>query len=344
MDICELHDQDRGAWDDFVYGSPEAKVFHLSGWKGVMEASFGLRCRFLYVKHGDQIQGILPLVQVNSPLSGNYFTSMPGSLLAINENAAMILGNHAHQLLKDAGARYVLLRDGYHKWDLEGLVTKNEQCTFTVKLCDDPAVMWKSIDRRVRQHTKHAMDANLHVDFGLEYLDEFYPSYTQTMRQMGTPAFGMGFFRRVFDAFPSNFIVIMVRQNQEILGGIVAAIFKETLYNIWWGMLPEFYELHSCHILYWEIFKYGCERGLTQVDLGRSELNSGTYTFKNRWPAVSQPLYEQFYSNGTSNLPVIGGERSVDRNYRLFVKIWQRLPLTWTNSLGPEMRKHMPFG
>jgi FemAB-related protein (PEP-CTERM system-associated) len=309
-----------------------------------MEASFGMQCRFLFARDGERIQGILPLLQVNSLISGKYFTSMPGSLLADNEEAATILGNHAQELLKQGGAKYALLRDSYHKWELDGLVTNHDLCTFRVNLYNDPGTMWKKIDRRVRQHTRHALDAGLQTVIGPEYLDEFYPAYARTMHEMGTPAYGAGFFKKVLEEFPRHFTVVLVRQKQEVLGGIIAATFKSTIYNIWWGMLPNTYKIHSCHALYWEIFKYGCANGFTDVDLGRSEINSGTYQFKHRWPAEPVPLFEQFYLNGNSQIPAIGSERIGELKYRLFVKVWQRIPLSLTNALGPGLRKHVPFG
>ncbi len=344
MEVLELQDQNRAAWDEYVYASDQASIFHLSGWKDVMEDTYGLHPNFLIARENGQIRGGLPLLHINSRLSGHYFTSMPGGICAQDEQTAQALLEVAKELVKANHAKYLILRDSRYKWTLPELVTDEEHCTFVATLCDNSDQMWKAIDRRVRQHINKAIKDNLTVKFGPEYLKDFYHSYSKVMREMGTPTLGLTFFQNVFQTFPDHFTTIMVQNADLQLGGIVAANFKNTIYMVWWGMLPEFYKIRSCHILNWETLKYGCENEFCQVDLGRSKWNSGTFTFKERWPAVPQPLYQQFYLNGISQPPAVGSDMDDDPKYHLFIQIWRRLPFQITDFVGPILRKRMPFG
>jgi FemAB-related protein (PEP-CTERM system-associated) len=344
MQIFELQDTDKAAWDEFVLNLDQATIFHLSGWEGVMTDTFGLKPRFLIAKENGQICGGLPLIHIKSTLSGHYFTSMPGGLCTQDEQAARVLVDHAKELVRDAGAKYLILRDSHHKWDLPELVTNEDHCTFIVQLCGNTEKMWKTIDRRVRQHIQKAIKEDLTVTIGPEYLEDFYDSYSKVMREMGTPTFGLKFFQNVFNQFPENFTTIMVHNHETSYGGIVAACFKNTIYTVWWGMLREYYQNRSCHILNWETFKYGCRNEFCQVDLGRSRWNSGTFTFKERWPAEPKPLYQQFFLNGISEPPGVGSDMDEDPKYRFFVRLWKYLPLKLTDTIGPQLRKRMPFG
>ena len=62
MEVLELQDQGKEAWDRYVYDSPQATIYHLAGWKHVMGKTFGLRSHYLCAKEGDQVVGCGDLV------------------------------------------------------------------------------------------------------------------------------------------------------------------------------------------------------------------------------------------------------------------------------------------
>ncbi|MFB0546503.1 MAG: GNAT family N-acetyltransferase [Anaerolineae bacterium] len=344
MEVLELQDQDKGEWDKYVYDSPQATIFHLAGWKDVMEDTFGLRSHYLFAREGNQILGVLPLLYVKSRLSSHFFTSMPSAICARNDETARALVERAKELVKASGAKYLILRDSYRKWNLPDLVTNENHCTLVVKLCDDPEQIWRRLDRRVRQHTRKANRAGLEVVIGPDYLEALYPAYSRAMRDLGTPTLGLAFFRNMMRQFPAHFTTVVVRHDREALGGAFAAFFRDTIYNTWGGMLRQSFSLRSSHIWYWETLKYGCENGFQWIDLGRSQLDSGTYTFKKLWLSEPRPLYQQCYLNSVSQPPPVGSTRADDVQYRAFVRVWRHLPLSMTEFLGPCLRKRMPFG
>jgi FemAB-related protein (PEP-CTERM system-associated) len=344
MRVLELQAQDKREWDEYVHDSPQACLFHLAGWKDVMEETFGLQSHYLLAKEGNQILGLLPLLQVKSRLSGHYFTSMPGAICTPDEEIAQALYGRAQELVTASGAQYLILRDSRHRWSLPGLATAEDHCTLVVKLHEDPEQIWMGVDRRVRQSTKKAIKSNVEVLSGPEHLQSLYPIYSRAMREMGTPTLGLAFFRNVLRQFPAHFTVMMVRHDRRVLGGGFVAYFKDTIYNTWGGMLRQYYDLRPNYILYWETLRYGCENGFQWVDLGRSAWDSCTYKFKKHWLSEPWPLYQQYYLNGVSQAPPVGGTREDDAHYRVFVKLWSRLPLSMTEFLGPRLRKRMPFG
>jgi FemAB-related protein (PEP-CTERM system-associated) len=344
MEVLELQEQDKQCWDKYVHGAQQATVFQLAGWKNVMEDIFGLRTFFLYAQEGDVIQGVLPLLLVKSRIAGNYITSMPNAICAQDEAAAQALIQRAKELVRASGADYLVLRDSYQKWNSPDLVTNEDHCTMVVELDDDPEHVWMAFDKRVRQSTKKAIRADVEVLMGRNGLEDLYPAYSRANRDMGTPTLGSAFFSKVLSEFPRHFTVMTVRHEGEVLGGGFVAFFKDTLYNTWGGVLRDSYDLRSNYILYWETLKYGCENGFQWADLGRSEWESGTYQFKRHWTAEPRPLYQQFYLNGSSQLPAVGSTRETDPRYRHFVSVWSRLPLPLTEVLGPWLRRRMPFG
>ena len=75
--ICELKAEDQARWDAFVETCPQATFFHRAGWQRVIEEAFGHRTWFLYAERDGEIEGVLPLAQINSRLFGNSLTSLP---------------------------------------------------------------------------------------------------------------------------------------------------------------------------------------------------------------------------------------------------------------------------
>lgn len=344
MEVLELREQDKKKWDEYVWSSSQATVFQLAGWKDVMENTFGLKSHFLFAREGDQILGVLPLLYIKSRLSGHFLTSMPGGLCAQDDQASTALIEWAKALTTADRAKYLILRDGRHKWNLPELVTNEDHCTFVVKLSPEPERVWQRLKGKARQLTNKGRKAGVEVVTGPNFLDHFYPIYSQAMRDKGTPTLGLDFFRNMIAQFTENFTLQMVRLDQQVLGGGFIACFKDTVYCTWAGMLHQFYHLHPSYLLYWETLKYGCENGFKWVDLGRSRRDSGSSIFKMKWGAAPQPLYQQYYLNGIAQPPPVGSSVEENARYRFLINVWRRLPLSVAEVLGPQLRKRMPFG
>jgi serine/alanine adding enzyme len=86
-------------WDQYIYESPSASLYHVTGWKRVIEKTFGHPTFYLYAFQDDQIVGILPLVYLKSFLFGKFFVSLPyfnyGGLVAEREDVRQRLRDEA---------------------------------------------------------------------------------------------------------------------------------------------------------------------------------------------------------------------------------------------------------
>jgi len=344
VDIQVLNEENRIDWDEFVWKCSAATHFHLGGWKTVLEAVFGHNPHYLLAKDGTHIRGILPLIPVNSRLTGRYVTSLPGGLCAENEQTAHLLIEAAIDYVKRVHADYLILRDSLRKWDSPALVTNDDHCTFLVELDEDPDKIWCGVNRRTRQSIKKAYRADLQVISGQNNLDIYYPIYSQALQERGTPTQGHTFFDYLLREFPAIYNLFVVCRDEDILGGGFVALFKDTIYNTWSGMLSQYYNLNTGYLLYWETLKFGCDTGYQWVDLGRSEWDSGGFKFKKQWRGSPKPLYQQYYLNGISRPPSVGNQRADDLQYRIFIEMWKHLPRALTELLGTQIRKRMPFG
>ncbi len=128
--IKEFSDSDRDRWDAYVLAHPRSTYCHLSGWKAVLEQSYGLRCHFLLAvddasaegaadasakaSADSRVLGLLPLVHLKHPLFGNSLVSLPyfdlGGLLADAPDVEQELLLTALQIGQSRRAQSVELR------------------------------------------------------------------------------------------------------------------------------------------------------------------------------------------------------------------------------------------
>jgi hypothetical protein len=73
--VAPATQSDGQAWDAFVASQEDASGYHVWAWRGVFERAFGHKAIYLLARRGTSIQGVLPLVQINSRLFGRTMTS-----------------------------------------------------------------------------------------------------------------------------------------------------------------------------------------------------------------------------------------------------------------------------
>ena len=91
IEIKPYNNSHKQQWDDFVRNSADGSLFHLTGWKGAVEKSFGHRSHYLMACEGGKLRGVLPLTEVKSRFFGHSLVSVPfgvyGGVLAAAQAA-----------------------------------------------------------------------------------------------------------------------------------------------------------------------------------------------------------------------------------------------------------------
>ena len=86
------------------------------------------------------------------------------------------------------------------------------------------------------------------------------------------------------------------------------------------------------------LMKYGSENGYRIFDFGRSKQGSGSFNFKKRWGMEMSQLTYQYALVGMKSLP---DTSPLNPKFARAIRLWQRLPLSVTNCLGPIISKHL---
>jgi FemAB-related protein (PEP-CTERM system-associated) len=341
MEVFECDADRRTAWDDFVQAQSGAQYSHLFGWKRVIEDAYGHPCPYLVAVEGDAVRGVLPIAVVKSRIFGRSITSLPfldtAGVLAPHADAREALVSRAWALANELEVDYLELRQTE---SLPGeFRVDSHKASLTRTLESTVEEMWDALPSERRNRVRKARKENLVVETGgPEALPRFYKVWSRNMRDLGSPAHSLKFFRQVLQNFGEAMNVLLVSDKQTDIGAAIVVTFKGMLSVPWVSSLRSHFALHPNDVLYWEAMKLAHSQGCRQFDFGRSTVDSGNYTYKVRWGARPSPILWHYRSVAGHPAALATADR---RGYNLAVETWKRMPVALANWLGPRVRKSL---
>lgn len=339
MQIKKLTEVGAAAWDGFVAASPQATFFHRSGWRDVLEQGVGLRTHFLCAVKGGEIKGILPLAEVRSVLFGSSIVSLPfcvyGGLVAGSDAAAVALDEAAQALAQARGVGHLEYRNlvpQHPEWP-----TKTLYVTFRKAIDADPDVNMEAIPRKQRRMVRQGVKAELVSEIDADN-DRFFATYSWNVHRLGTPVFGRRYFDALRRVFGDDCEVLTVTRHGQTVASVMSFYFRDEVLPYYGGGLAAAREHAAYDFMYWEVMRRAAERGCRVFDYGRSKLDSGSYSFKKNWGFEPQPL---FYECKLIRARAVPQNNPQNPRYQGFIKIWQRLPLSVANVVGPYLARSL---
>jgi FemAB-related protein (PEP-CTERM system-associated) len=340
--VAEYGDGYREKWSVFVDNAADSTISHRIGWLEVMRKGLGHEPKYLMALDGENIVGVLPMVKLTTFWKTSYMISLPwidyGGVCSINSESEKLLFEKARLISDNEKAQFLELRSV--EAGALNLPTLDNKVTFLLELGEDPDIIWKDFNAKLRNQIRKSQKSELTAEFGgEELLIDFYRIFSWKMRDLGTPVWGKRLFETIFEAFPDTARMILVKKDKRpVAGGLVLA-FKDRLY------VPSAAAYNSAlrycpnHALYWEVIKKGCEEGFKYFDFGRSRVGSGTYNFKQQWVPTPKRLNWQYYLARSDSMPSINPSNP---KYRFLINLWRRLPLPVANYLGPKIIRNFP--
>lgn len=330
-------------WDAFAGSHPDASTYHQYRWRDVVARAFGVESWYLMARDSaGAVGGILPLVQLKSLLFGNFLVSLPyfnyGGVLAASPGADAALLHAASRLAADLRVSHVELRETAPRpadWPV-----RTDKVAMVLGLAADADTQFAALGAKLRSQVRRPEREGASVKAGhLELLPDFYRVFARNMRDLGTPVYGVGFFRVMLEMLADDAEVVVV-----YVGGVAAAagflVHSRGVTEIpWASSLREWNRIGVNMLLYWSVLQQAIARGARQFDFGRSTVDAGTYRFKAQWGAQPRPLYWHYWLPPGGQLP---GLNPANPRYALAIRAWQRLPVAIANRLGPPIVRRLP--
>jgi len=330
---------DAARWDSFVYASPTATFFHRAGWKEVIERAFGHRTHFLLAEEGGVIRGVLPLAEIDSRLFGHSLSSLPfcvyGGIVAGTEAARHALDEAAQTLAARLHVDFLEYRNVmpfHNEWP-----SKDLYVTFRKAIDPDVDANMLSIPRKQRAMVRKGIKNGLasEIDAGVE---RFFAVFADNVHRHGTPALPKRYFKLLKEVFGADCEVLSVVKDGQVLSSVLSFYFRDEVLPYYAGDTVAARDLAANDFKYWELMRRACERGIKIFDFGRSKRGTGPFDFKKNWGFEPQPLHYEYQLHRARSVP---DQNPLNPKYRLFIKLWQRLPLPVANAIGPHIVKNL---
>lgn len=337
--VKSLQAADAAAWDRFVFACPHATFFHRVGWKEVIERAFGHRTHYLFAQSGNEIVGVLPLTEIKSRVFGHSLTSnafcVYGGIAASSDQARKALDEAAQALARQLGVghmEYRNLQPFHEDWPKQDLYF-----TFRKEIDPDVEKNMLAIPRRQRAMVRKGIKNGLVSEIDSN-VDRFFAVFAENVKRHGTPAMPKRYFALLKEVFGNDCEVLSVLHGGAVISSVLTFYFREEVLPYYAGDSEEARNVAANDFKYWELMRKACERGYRIFDYGRSKRDTGPFAFKTNWGFEPTPLhYEYFLVNATS----IPENNPTNPKYKLFIKMWRKLPLSVANALGPYIVKNL---
>jgi len=289
-------------WNERLLGRGGCCFFHTANWVAALCNAYGFAPSYLSAETGDRWDGLLPLVEVQSFLTGRRGVSLPFTdscpIIASDEEVKAALLKAAIELAERRHWRSVELRCGAR---LPGDATPSlRYYEHRITLPPGSQQAFDLLKGPVRTAIRKALRGEIAVEVGTDApaVREFYRLNCLTRRNHGLPPQPYRFFmhleNRVLAAGLGS--VAVARLRGQAVAAAVFLHFGDTAHFKYGASDPRFSELRPNNIVMWEGIRWYIERGFRSLDLGRSNVeHEGLRRFKLGWGAEERELFYYKY-------------------------------------------------
>ena len=340
---------DKDTWDDYVLRHPDGSAYQLFAWREAIEETYSFKGPYLLAEDESGIRGILPLVDFRVPLIGRTLISLPycdaGGVLADNQQIEQVLIKYACSMAEEIHA-------GLKLRSTRSLLSCGENQTDKVSMVldlpDHSESLLASYKSSLRSQINKPTRDGLTVMVGQgELVDEFYAVFAENMRDLGSPVHARLWLQSVVSSYADRVRVAVVYTPDKVPAAAGVILLHGLKASVpWASSLRRYNSQNPNMLLYWTLLSLATENGCSHFDFGRSTPGEGTYRFKRQWGAEPRSLYwyeingSKIASNNRTKNRLQPSVRPFNRR-QLATRIWQKLPQSGTDWLGPKLRKYI---
>lgn len=329
-------------WDARVARLPGATLFHSAAWTRVLAETYDYRPCHLAVASAGGYAGVLPLMEVASPLTGRRGVALPFTDLCAP--------------LGDAATREALLAEACavareRRWKyLEVRADPSDPARtprstafyhHTLALEADEDRLLAGLDASTRRAVRKAREGGLTMERGadLAAMRAFYDLLTLTRRRHGVPPQPFGFFAAVQRHLlaEGHGDLFLARQAGRPVAGVVCLRFGCHVVYKFGASDERFQQLRANNLVMWEAIRHYAATGHAVFDFGRTSLdNEGLRRFKRGWGAV-EAMIGYLRVDPATGRPLTAPDQAAGWHNAFF----RALPPFAARALGAVLYRHM---
>lgn len=243
------------------------------------------------------------------------------------------------ELLKREKLKYIQVKTQHHLNSIgENSILDTQYVTFHLDLGLGIETLWQEIiSGKTRNQIRKGQKNLFSVKFGQDdLLNDFYTVISRCWRDLGTPTHSINFYRLILQHLGDKIRLCVLYDKNKPVSCALLIMSENTIHHPYAGTLNQYKPASANNVLYWSIIKFAIENCMTVFDMGRSQINSGTYKFKKSWGASPEPLYYYYFTNRNEVIPDYDSHF-----YTLATSAWKYMPLTLANMIGPRFIRNI---
>lgn len=329
-------------WNEILPVHPDRSFFHLSEWARVLQETYRYAPCYFTLNDGGLVQGLLPIMEVNSCLSGRRGVGLPFTDLC---NPLVPDSSTFQKLLADAVAygasrrwKYLELRGG--RGLLPSAQASQTYYGHELSLIDDEQGLFAGLKGSVRRAIRKAEKLGLTVEIlkDLEALREFYALQCRTRKKHGLPPQPLRFFLKIHEHILSREkgIIVLARQGRRTVAGALFFHFGEQAIFKYGASNEAQQGLRGNDLVMWEAIKHYAGHGFKILNLGRTSLaNEGLRRFKLAWGAREHVIEYMRY-----DLKMRAFVAGKDNAFGWYNRAFRSLPIGVSRLIGALVYRH----
>jgi len=192
------------------------------------------------------------------------------------------------------------------------------------------AELQQNLDRNRHRSIKLALSQNFQTEQcrSLKDLKDLYVLYIKSLRKHKALVYPFSFFE-FFLENPQAKISLLKTKKGDLIGGNIFIMYDKISHSFLCGFNEKYKDLGAHSLVLWQEVERSKESGCEKFDFGATKKDSSIRDFKNRWGAVSYPIFELRNYSGESKL-----KDSFLRD------VWSYLPTGLIKVLSPHFIKY----
>lgn len=305
-------------------------IFMLPQFLQVVRNTYNFKVYYLTCDRNNELTGIASFYEKPGLIGRKSLESVPGGVWTKDSASEKFLIDELKKVARKNNLSGPYFKDLYRSLN----TNKSSKIVYraVLELPKDEEQLTASYSSNLRRKIRKAKRNGLVVRESKE-IDKFYHIWAHNMRDLGTPVISFTFFRNIKEFFELNSFLLSVEKGNECIGGVILLKLGDRVIDPYISCLRSTLNLYPNNLLYHEMLLWGIKQKCRYFDLGRSQPGSGNEKFKLQYGAKLRPLYS--YGSDKIQVNSLLG--------RLATSCWKKMPLPVTNSLGPKIRRCIPF-
>lgn len=329
-------------WNEMLLGCGHGTIFHSANWARLLAESYGYHPAYFTLSRQGALAGCLPLMEVNSVLTGRRGVSLSFSDYcgSIVEGPAdfQLLFDSILELGRRSGWRHVEFRGE------ESLAAERPASSYAhhlLELSGDERLMHSRLRESTARNIRKAVKEGVTVEIcrSLQGVRDFYRLHCLTRRRHGLPPQPGRFFDKLHEHVISQGLgfTALARKGQTTVAGVICLHFGCSALYKYGASDAAFQHLRANNLVLWEAIKYCAREGFRTFSLGRTDLdNEGLLTFKDGWGGNRSVLNYHRYEFASN-----GFVCDHERNLEVYKNVLKKLPIDVLKMLGKLAYRHI---